>query len=105
MGLYKNVKMLKKILMFKAKNERQFTKSSIEVVKYIAADYQQRWCVEQCRLKKEFEIFLPPEHCASGMFRHMYPKPESSISFHITPSLKNIRIHYCILHPVNFVVL
>ena len=45
-------------------------------------------------LEKEFETFPPPEHCASGMFRHMHPKPESLISLHITPSLKKIRNHY-----------
>ena len=55
--------------------------------------------------EKEFETFPPPEHCTSGIFRHIHPKPESLISHYSTPSLEKSRIHYLfsIMHLLSLI--
>ena len=97
MGLQKNVKILKSYLLNNMSQKAK--RKTIHTIEYWSSQiYSGRLPTTMVcgtmPFEKEFETFPPPEHCTSGIFRHMHPKPESLISHYITPSLEKSRIHY-----------
>ena len=97
MGLQKNVKILKNYLLNNMSQKAK--RKTIHKIEYWSSQiYSGRLPTKMVcgtmPFEKEFETFPPPEHCTSGIFRHIHPKPESLISHYSTPSLEKSRIHY-----------
>ena len=96
-GVTKNVKILKNYLLNNMSQKAK--RKTIHKIEYWSSQiYSGRLPTTMVcgtmPFEKEFETFPPPEHCTSGIFRHIHPKPESLISHYSTPSLEKSRIHY-----------